>query len=54
MKKRATNFKHVSTKDAKEIAINDMKQNGEKVLLSVQHHILNQPLITYRCGLFGF
>ena len=53
--KKEHRFGHISTKAAKQAAMDDMKK--EKMNASIvylQHLVLNQPVITYRCGLFGF
>ena len=49
-----TNFRRLSNKEAKEAALNDMKkENVNHFYIQNQSLILNQPVITYRMGLFG-
>ena len=51
--KRKTNFEHVSTKEAKNAAIADMKSEGVKYYTITDSRILHQPNVTYRMGLLG-
>ena len=49
-----TNFRRLSSKAAKEAALNDMKkENINYSHIQNQALILKQPIVTYRMGLFG-
>lgn len=49
-----TNFGHVSSREAKQAAINDMKKAEINTsVFSLQSRILSQPTLTIRAGLFG-
>jgi len=53
--KRKTNFTKLSSREAREAAIEDMKKEGiNNSVLNLQSRILNQPTLTIRAGLFGF
>jgi len=52
--KRHTNFKHLSSKEAKQAAIEDMKKDKiNSNILNYQSAILNQPILAFRVGLLG-
>lgn len=52
--KRNTNFKHVSSREAKKAAIEDMRRDSINYsILYNQGRIFNQPFLVVRTGLLG-